>query len=131
MPNGLFVAGLRQRVAARILARIVRTAMAAAPAIETVALAIMTVRAVLRRLRRLSAGDEGWQPADIVVALLQRLLRLRLLLRLALLWLVLRLRLILRPAVLRLLISAVRLLPAKALLLRGLEVRLLVAEILL
>ena len=101
--------------------------MAAAPAIEAIALAVVAVRAVLRRLRRLSASDEGWQPADIVAALLRRLR----LLRLALLRLVLRLRLILWPAVLRLLISAVRLLPAKALLLRGLEVRLLVAEILL
>jgi hypothetical protein len=94
--------------------------MAAAPAMEAVAaLAVMPVGAVLRRLR-LTAGDEGWQAADVAAALR------RLLLRLALLVLrppVLRLSVRLRPAVglwllLRLLLAELRLLLRLLLILR-------------
>ena len=105
--NGLFVARFRLRVAAHTLIRIVRAAMTAAAAMEAVALAVVAVRAatVLRRLHRLSAGDERGQAADVVAAGLRLCLRLWL----ALLRLRLILRLCLRPRVLglRLLASAV------------------------
>lgn len=103
---------------------VLRAAMSPPTAVHreafALALAVVTVRAVLRRLLRLAAGDERRQSADVIAAaelrlrlglLLWRLLVLRRLL----LWLMLlRLLMLLRPVVI---VVVVRLRPAIRLLL--------------